>query len=484
MAEKKKSRWAGIFIGPVIVFLALTAIWKNETRFDYHRAAAATAVIDSTSQATSGQLLSLTGSMDQGMTMPGQYVESFTGYLTVWRSAEIYCWDKDEDDDGVKWSKRWMSSVESNSRNSGIRQKLSSEQLMPKEYTVGELQVDSSLMEFVDSAVCVNPSQLTLTRKNLSAAGEYFMLYKKRSDGMGDERVSYSAIPVPTKATYFGKYEGSQGVADTTNKRTGFVNAIIQDTGILHHIVAGDRTTALATMKAHIGRLKWIVRGIASVVVIVGLLLLFSTFVSFLFPIPIIGRIAETGVFLLSLAIGIPLILITMTISYLVAHPLILVLILGGAAGSFYWLRRRGKNSQQAIKNQLDQEYGHILPLDEVKELEFIELARLAARDGEIKDAEKKFLKAWAKQHRWDQSKFETMLSKANRNSSEPDTGLSEDDHLTNLVRLSLADGNVTSYELKAIRRMANQLGYDNKTVSDLMNRVRQSAMNTSVQPA
>ena len=151
--NREKNRWLGIIIGPAVVFFALSGLWKNETRFDYHRAASSTTEVNALSEAKSGELFSMTGPMDQGLSYPGTYIDTFSGYLVVWRSAQIYAWDKDEDDDGVTWTMRWMSSVESNSRNSGVRQELSSGELYPPEYQVGDLTVDNKQIEFVDDDV-------------------------------------------------------------------------------------------------------------------------------------------------------------------------------------------------------------------------------------------------------------------------------------------------------------------------------------------
>ena len=151
MAKKDKNKWAGVFIGPILTAMALAALWKNETRFDYHRAATKTTAVNSIDNALSGQLISYTGTMDRQLTMQGDYVDSFTGFMTVYRSAEIYAWEKEDDDDGVTWNLRWMSSVESNSRNSGIRQLLSSKHFVPEQYEVNELTIDSQQIEFVDS---------------------------------------------------------------------------------------------------------------------------------------------------------------------------------------------------------------------------------------------------------------------------------------------------------------------------------------------
>ena len=109
-----------------MVALAVAALWKNEVRYDYYRAAAKTEMVQSIDEAAPDSLISFTGSMDQRLTIDGEYVESFTGYLFVDRHSEIYCWDEDEDDEGhTTWRRRWMNSVQSNSRNRQLSQTLS-----------------------------------------------------------------------------------------------------------------------------------------------------------------------------------------------------------------------------------------------------------------------------------------------------------------------------------------------------------------------
>ena len=476
MASRRKSKWAGIVIGPTIVFCALTALWKNETRFDYHRAAADTHAVEFPSHASSGELISLTGFMDPDLTMSGKYVESFTGFLMVRRHAEIYAWDEDKDsDDHVTWDLRWMSSVESNSRNSGVSQTLSSERFLPPEYEVGELIVAADMIEFVDATEGIAPAGLTLQRPDLIPEGEFLYLRKHQPSNLGDERVRYTGIPVPESATYFGQFDSNKGVADTTHQRTGIISEIIRDTGILHHIVAGNRDVALATMKAHIGRLKWIIRGIGTVFVVAGFFILFATILGVLFHIPILGRIAESGSFLLALAIGLPLAVITIIGSYLVAHPLLFAAIIAAIGAGIFFLRRRGKSSQLAMKANVDQQYGHVLQVDEVKELEFLELAQLALSDAKYGDKEQNFLREWARKHRWEDATYDRLMAKAMQLRDTSGMGHSSDEHLMNLIRLALADGSVSRHEITSIRKTAKHLGYDNATIRELVNRVRRT---------
>jgi len=307
MADRNRNSWMGVLIGPAITFLALAVLWKNETRFNFYAAANKTTAVQNPDDAADGQQLSVTGEMDRELTMTGDYVERLTGYLRVSRQAEIYAWDKDKDsDDHVTWRREWMSRVESNSRNNGIHQTLSSKTFLPDSYRVGQLKVQTDKIEFVDATELLDLGQLELVNTKLVREGGFFYLHKSglasaevsaptSGQQLGDERIRYRGIPVPDTATYFGKYQSGQGVADLSNQRTGWVNLLIQDTGVLHHLVAGDRPQALFSMKAYLGRLKWIVRGIGTVASVVGVMILFSSIFGFLYGIPVIGRVAEAG---------------------------------------------------------------------------------------------------------------------------------------------------------------------------------------------
>jgi hypothetical protein len=486
MERKTKNRWAGFIVGPAMVFIALGAIWKNETRFDYHQAAKKTEAVQTRDQLISGQNFSYTGPMDQQLVIEGDYVDSFTGYLMVQRSAEIYAWDKDTDSEGhTTWSRRWMSSLESNSRNSGIRQELSSNRFTPMEYQVGDLTIEGARIEFVDDAVAIGTRDLELVRTGLERRGNEFYLAKGGADGLGDERVRYTGVPVPAVASYFGMAAGGQGVADTSNIRTGWINAMIQDTGILHHIVAGERETALATMKAHIGKVKWIVRGVASVGVIVGFNILFGTVLGFLYSMPLIGGLARSGSFILSLVLGLPLILITMLGGYLVANPLVLAVVLAAIGGGVFLLRRRKQETQQAVQQELERQYGPQMETLDMKELEFIELAKLVFSDGRFDPKEEKFLRKWSRKEGWDGARFTEMLAKAKEMSSGgPPSLAASEEHLKNLIRLALADGHLSSSELSTIQHAAKRLGYDQGRIARLTQQVQQLASQKAAQPA
>lgn len=241
-------------------------------------------------------------------------------------------------------------------------------------------------------------------------------------------------------------------------------------------MVAGDRPQALASMKAYLGRLKWIVRGIGIVASVVGVMILFSAIFGFLYGIPFIGRVAEAGAFLFALAIGIPLALTTIGVAYLFANPLVLIGIGAVVAGVLYFLRRRSAEVKTGLQDQLNQRYGHTVEDSELKEIEFNELAQFALADGKVDESESKMLRQWAKKHRWSDNKYESMLAKAKAGLADSMADSTADERLSNLIRLALADGSVSFYELKTIRAAAKNAGYDEATIRELTDRVRASA--------
>lgn len=483
MARKNKNNAAGVVIGPILVLLAMATLWKNETRFDYHRAASRTRPTLLEEAPASNATFSYTGSMKPDLEIRGDYVETFLGQLVVYRSAEIYCWDRDEDDEGhVSWNMEWMSSVQSNSRNSGVRQELQSKTLLPPDYRVGDLPIRSSQIEFVDATHSLDPRSLTRTSvgQRLAPTDQYFFLRKHRGNQLGDERISYAAIQVPATATYFGKYVDGQGVADTTYERHGFISGLIQDTGILHHLVCGDRQQALATMKRHIRRLKWIVRGAGTLAIVVGFLFFFSGLLRFLFHIPIIGWFAEQGVFIISLAVGIPLAGITIGAGFLAGHPFLLGLVLVASAGAGYWgyrAFRMGRSEQMDMRDSLNQQLGHTMDDDELKEREYLEIAQLMGRQSGLGAQEQQVLDHWGRKQGWSPEKRNEMLQRTQ--TAETPSAVSEattDENLQGLIRLAVADGALSAYEMRTIQSAAQQAGYSRQQVRALMKSARRTA--------
>jgi hypothetical protein len=476
--KKNKNPWVGLIIGPAMIAFSVAGLWKNEHRFDYHKAARKTVPVDLVRGLQPDQIFSYTGTMNRGLTMKGNYVESFTGYLTVRRSAEIYAWHEEEDDDGTSWSLQWMSHVESNSRNSGVVQQLSSHRYLPRTFQTGDLAIDTDRIEFVDPLVRIAPGSLVLSpdgkAHNLHVQGEYLFLSKGATKGLGDERLSYRGLPVPDLATYFGRYGGERAVAHQAAQREGIINSMIHDTGVLHHLVAGGRDRALLTMKKHIQRLKMIVRGVGTLVNVLGWVILFSVFTRFLIHIPALGRLIQQGAGLLGLILGLTLSLLTIGAAYLTSHPLLLAVILAGAVGVIFLLKHNARQSQQTLRSGLEREVGHSLTSEQIKELQFTEMVRLAGADGQTDVAEIRYLHDWARHQGWNDTEIANLIQQAQLNPYGDGRSRATRDHLLQLIRLALADGNLEEREMRTIRKAARDNGFHRNELSRMIQEARQ----------
>ena len=266
--QEDEDNWTGLLIGPLLAVCALVVLWKNETRYNYYREAKRTTEVAVLEPAPENQLISFTGPMRQEIIIAGDYLSSFQGYLVVRRTAEIYAWEHKKSDQGRTWKLTWSTSLEKNSRNQGIKKQLSSISFDHYKYHLGSvfdgLAVASADIQFVDPAEPVDIGPIEILDRGrsfgLSRRGSELYLSKQKDNELGDERVRYTGIPIPATATYFGKFHDGQGRAFDQHKRAGIIEGLIQDHGILHHLVAGDRDEALSKIKQHLSWVKMMLR--------------------------------------------------------------------------------------------------------------------------------------------------------------------------------------------------------------------------------
>ncbi len=472
--NKKNNPLVGLIIGPVLVGLSVMVLWQNEHRFDYHKAARQTVAVTEVAALQPEQVFSYTGSMDKDLTLEGRYVDSFKGYLTIRSRAEIYAWHEDEDDEGhVEWRMQWMSRLESNERNQGITKQLSSNTYLPAAFYVSDLTINTKQLGFVDRFESIAPSSLRLSavgqESGLETDEDYFYLNKGKEDQLGDERISYRGLPVPAVATYFGKYGNEEAIAHEVVTREGLVSAIIQDTGLLHHLVAGERDGALFTMKAHLQRVKMIVRAVGTAANCFGWMIFFSVFTRLLIHVPLVGPLLQGGVALLGLVLGLVVSVLTIVAGFLTHQPWILLAIALGAGSLIVLLRRNARRSQNAQRSSLEAQLGETLTPERVKELEFIELVRLAEVDDQSNVEEAKYLRNWATHHGWDEAKIEHLLQRAKLDSSAGPAPGDSRSHLLQLIQLAMADGDLDEKEMKTIRKAARDVGCKRGELSRLI---------------
>ncbi len=490
MANKKDSLIARILMPPAIVFAGIVALWENEGRFNYYQEANDSIVITSAASAPANQTIAITDDLVTDIPIPGEYVEQFIGYHLVNRRAEIYSWDESEDSDGhTQWKKGWYSHLDNNSRNRDLRQTLSSRTLYAPKYQLGELKIEPSRIHFVDDSTAISRSDLTLTKAGQNAglqpSGNYF--YKgagiSGDTQLGDERVNYSGIRNAPRASYFGFISSGTAIGKKFKISQSFMSGIIQNDGILHHLVNGEREQALQTMKSHFTRLMWIVRGAGTFAIVIGIYMFFSFFVNLLYRIPLLGDMVSAGVFLVSLALGLTISILVMLSSILVHHPFMVTLPLVLIIGGIIMVKRQSKKASANVQQTLNNYQKSHQPETQnsastsdadlsstssnTAEATFMALAKIAVIDGDLDKKENKFIIKWGKKSGIDEARMKTLFKHAKQGGGE--------EHKTNrndlilMTCLAMADGVLSTNELSHLNKIGWNIGLTAKDVREII---------------
>jgi len=164
MSERRNKKRNGLIGGPLIIMVAIIALWKNEGRFDYHKAAKNAKVLTDRSLSTAGKPIAYTGTLGD-FTLGGRYIEAIPGYYQIREFAQIYCWERKEDSDGgTRWTKGWYTSVQRNGRNEGLQQTLRNGLFSKQTYLIDDFEVSGNNLHFVDEEKTISPRDVTCHR--------------------------------------------------------------------------------------------------------------------------------------------------------------------------------------------------------------------------------------------------------------------------------------------------------------------------------
>lgn len=484
VAKKDKNNpLAAFLIGPAIVCVGVLALWENEGRFNFYKAARNARIVASPEEAQLGEAVSMTDQLETKMPIAGLYTKEFSGYYRVRRSAKIYSWERDEDSEGhVTWDQGWHSYVQDNNRNTGLRQTLSTKTLFPAKYQLGELEIAPQDIQLLDASEDIDASQLELTKQGQDAQLTFSAssLFKGQgtlqSPKLGDERVDYTGIPNAPTASYFGVINQGIGRGKRYEISDSFVSSLIQNNGILHHLANGPRDQALDTLKGSFTRLMWYTRLGGTVAVVIGIAIFLSSFVNLLYSIPIIGRLVSWGVLLISLILGLSISLMVIVTSALLHHPLWLAAPLVLLVGAIYFIwRAKGKakaNAGRALDYYQQKHATEALDISQPRmsaglaEESFRNLAKLASEGG-LGKKENQFLVKWGEQNGIDPRRMHELVAEAQADDN-PVQAATRDDFIL-LICLALVDGMLSSREQSALTSLAKQLGLTSDDVREII---------------
>ena len=137
--------------------------------------------------------------------------------------------------------------------------------------------------------------------------------------------------------------------------------------------------------------------------------------------------------------------------------------------------RNKSKRVTKRVRKTLEKEHGRPLDFNDIKEMEFAELAHLALANSDVAEGELEFLYKWGKQNGWKKDKVDDLLREVQRVGDIPAAEHPSQWHLNQLIQLALADGNLSPYEMRTIGSAAQKAGFDRQTVDQLLVKVQQS---------
>ena len=494
-----------VLLGPGLVIAGMLALWENEGRFDYYKAAKNTvAVTDPYKDA--GESVSFTSKLNTRIPIHGEYLNKFVSYHMVSRHAKIYSWERRRK---TGYSLGWHSSVQNNERNSGLQQKLTSKKFYPGRYELGGMKIARENIHFADESTPIPLSSLQLTSKGrslrLQQQPNHLYLSKGRSDNLGDERVSYRGIPNTPVASYFGVVLSGVGVGHQFEANTGIISKVIANDGILHHLVNGNREQALKTINADFKRVVLYTRIGGTVAIILGIHVFLSSFTSLLYRIPLLGGLIETGVLLVSAVIGLPIAGIVIATSmffhnlFNIVLPLVIMFL-----GARYLIKRSKatkKNARKMLKSRLSGQKASVstdrhpaapvfdhspspapaaalaesqstpvktkeeMPIrteseipgqNESIEQTFIHLAMLALAEGGLNKKENKMLVTWGKNNGITKDRMKALFEQAKDGEINSHPSTQEDLEL--LTCMALIDGELSKKEWSMLVKFASKM--------------------------
>lgn len=486
--SRKKSGSASLLLGPGLILAATLGLWYNEGRFDYFEAGQKAAIIHSPAEAAPKEPICVSGRLKQCV-VTGKYVARLEGYYAVSEITEIYSWNRSSSrKKRTKWSLGWHTSLQSNERNNGLKRQLSGGSLQPNHYQIDGLVVRPEKLHFVNDSVEIETGSLPLSEKAKPLGLSYHegAWHLRKHPGnepkLGDERIRYQGIPATETVTYFGAIERSEAVGKQFEIAKSFVSKWIHNDGFLHYLVNGSREEALHSLKSHLTRITWIVRSIGSILLIVGFLIFFSSFLQLLIAIPFLGNLVEAGVLIVSLLMGGSLAVLTIVSSMAYHHPntVMLALGIGGAVIGFVIIKSR--SSKNHALNRLKNHQGpngsfESAPADgsivagPVKAA-FSNLVKLAIADGTFNQKEKDYLMAWARERGLSDEMMETLFQEIQQSPAGALQATNMED-LYSLVSLALIDGRLSSKELRHIISFGEFLGLNRLQVNEVIAGVR-----------
>lgn len=354
----------GILFGLVLFLVSFGVLYWNEGRVDLSKVAKTSTEISSASvnadSSLNGTLVSTSGAVTSGETVGDDLFLKPGAYLDVNRSVEMFAWvEKSESktktntggsqttETTYTYVQEWTGSPADSSNfnvpaghenpamtiEDGFKS-VSTAQIGAYSFDphkadlpgAKDLDLKATDVNLVDGATLANQDYLFIKK---SPAGTI------TTPGLGDMRVSYTALTVPFDGTLFGKLDGSTIDPFVTKKG---------DT--LYRVFNEDRDSSIASMHSEHTSSMWILRLVGFMMMWFGLTAMFAPISVVLDVLPIFGTVSRTLIGMIAFGVALALSIMTIVVSA-VLHSLLAVIIIGVLlvggliAGVMYWRKSK-----------------------------------------------------------------------------------------------------------------------------------------------
>jgi len=356
----------GVLIGLVLFIGSFVLLYWNEGRADISSIAKTAVEVSSQSVSTdtslTNKLISTTGVVNSDQTIGDNLFLNQDKYIAIQRKVEMYAWIEEKQTKTTKntggsettettynYVKGWTgnpgypSDFKYPQGHENPTEAINDSLIKVQSAAVGaysfdpgsvtlpespKLSLDSQNINLSQNAVLANDTYLFVPK---SATGTY------ENPGLGDLRVSYTALKTGFTGTIFGNLSSD-----------GTIVSYDQNNNHLYRLFTGTRDAAISTMHSEFVTLTWILRLLGFLAMWIGLMAVFGPVSVLLDILPVFGTISRTLVGFLTFIVSLVLSIVTIIVSMLLHSLVALLIALLITIGVIYLLTMRWKNKKKA----------------------------------------------------------------------------------------------------------------------------------------
>lgn len=372
LLQRLGGAFKGILVGLLMFIAAFPLIFWNESRaISTHQAleegqgAVVSVEADAIDPDNEGELIHVTGdvTVSDALSDPVFGVTE-SDVIRLRRTVEMYQWEENQRTerrtaaDGSEervtvytyeetWSDRLIDSdrFEESGYTNPSSMPYDSETIDQSEATLEAFTLSSRYVEMFDDFTSRSVSSDDLDQVEASGfqvhEGQFYTSNTPTNPEIGDVRVRFDYVPAQSATVVAAQSNSGFSPYITSNNnelefvRTGSVSA----DAIFSEAIASNR------------ELTWGLRGLALVLMIGGISLVFKPLAVVADVVPFLGRLARSGISFISIVIALPLYLIAIALAWLAARPLLGGALLVGAlalmVGGYMMMQNRSEEEPQ-----------------------------------------------------------------------------------------------------------------------------------------